>query len=124
MPTRKQRKRREKTFRHEFDYVEEDESGNEVAVDPAELRKPKKEPAKAKPQQRKGRPVREVQPPTWRRALKRGGLMGAALFAVMLLLDPRAAPIAVIYGGALIPFTYWIDRVSYRNYLKRSGKAG
>jgi hypothetical protein len=33
------------------------------------------------------------------------------------------ALIGVIYAAAFIPFTYWIDRIAYRNYLRRSGKA-
>jgi hypothetical protein len=41
MPTRKQRRRREKTFRHDYDFVVLDEEGREVEVDPAELRKAK-----------------------------------------------------------------------------------
>ncbi len=38
MPTKKQRRRREKSFRHEYDFVVEDEEGNEVPVDTTELR--------------------------------------------------------------------------------------
>jgi len=121
VPTRKQRRRREKSFRHEYDFVTYDDEGNEVELDPAELRKERPSP-KAKPQ-RGAKPVREVPPPSWRRAVRRGGLMGAVLLVVMLTLVRGAAGIAVVYAVALIPFTYWIDRFAYRNYLRRSGKA-
>ena len=120
MPTRKQRRRREKSFRHEYDFVTYDEEGNEVELDPAELRKDRPA-AKPKPQ-RGSKPVREVPPPSWRRAVRRGGLMGAFLLVVMLTLVKGAPAIAVLYAVALIPFTYWIDRFAYRNYLRRSGK--
>jgi predicted lipid-binding transport protein (Tim44 family) len=127
MPTRKQRRRREKNFRHEFGFVEYDEEGNEVELDPAELRKEKATPAKAKakPQQRgrANRPVREVPPPSWRRSFKRGGLMGGLMLIIMIGFLGSAAAIGIIYAAAFIPFTYWVDRIAYRNYLRRSGKA-
>jgi hypothetical protein len=124
MPTRKQRRRRDKAFRHEYELVTYDDEGNEVAVEPSELRKKDEAPkAKGKPQQRGARPVREVPPPSWRRAVRRGGLMGAGLLVVMSLLKMPVL-IGVIYAAALIPFTYWIDRVAHRNYLRRSGKTG
>src|SRR5215213_7177386 len=45
VPTRKQRRRRRKSFRHEYEYVLVDEEGNEVEVD--EERAPPKTAAKA-----------------------------------------------------------------------------
>jgi hypothetical protein len=126
VPTRKQRRRREKTFRHEYDFVTYDEEGNEVELDPGELRKEKDAAPKAKPAQpqRGGRPVREVPPPSWRRAFRRGGLMGIALLFLMLTLVKGSPVIPIVYALALIPFTYWIDRFAYRNYLRRTGKGG
>jgi len=122
MPSRKQRRRREKTFRHEYDFVTYDEEGNEVELDPAEVRKEKETP-KAKAQQRGGRPVREVPPPSWRRALKRGGLMGVGLLVIIAtLLKHTPILIGVFYAVALIPFTYMMDRFAYRTYLRRTGK--
>jgi hypothetical protein len=126
MPTRKQRRRRDKTFRHEYDFVTYDEEGNEVAVDPQELRK-EKEPAKPKPQAQAkgGRAVREVPPPSWKRAVKRGGLMGLGLIVLTSFLmkgKGGGIVIGVFYALALIPFTYWIDRFAYRNYLRKTGK--
>jgi len=131
MPTRKQRRRREKTFRHEYDFVTYDEEGNEVELDPAELRASKeKEAPKPKPQQRSsrsGRPVREVQPPSWRRSFRRGSVMGALMLVVVIAFFkqtplPGRVLIGLLYAAAFIPFTYWIDRIAYRNYLRRSGK--
>ena len=134
MPSRKQRRRRDKTFRHEYDLVLYDEEGNEVEVSPSELRKTK-EQEKPKPgKQRRGsqkgrnRPVREAPPPSWRRALRRGGLMGSVMFLIVLAffksmsLQGRIS-LGLIYAAAFVPFTYWIDRLAYRNFLRRSGKS-
>jgi hypothetical protein len=124
VPTRKQRRRRDKEFRHGYELVTYDESGNEVPLEAPE--KPK-EPAKSKAKTsarglRPKRPPREVKPPSWDRALKRGGLWSIGVFAFVILFKWPLA-LGVIYGVALIPFTYWIDRIAYRNYLRRSGKS-
>jgi hypothetical protein len=133
MPTRKQRRRREKDFRHDVRVFEVDEEGNEVPI--AELRareeKPAKPAAKAQRAQKGGRParrVREVQPPSWDRAFKRGGMMGGLMLLVFLFLL-RSGPIAervaigLFYAVAFVPLTYWIDRTAYRSYLKRSARS-
>jgi hypothetical protein len=135
MPTRKQRRRREKDFRHDVRVFEVDEEGNEVPI--AELRTREeaeaKPAAKAKraPQQKGGRQsraLREVQPPSWERALKRGGLMGGLMLLVFLFLLksgplPQRIAIGVFYAVAFVPLTYWVDRTAYRSYLKRSNRA-
>jgi hypothetical protein len=131
MPTRKQRRRRDKDFRHDVRVFEVDEEGNEIPI--AELRareeekKPQKPQKDAQPKSRSGRTLREVQPPSWERALKRGGLMGAAMIVVFLFLlkngpVTQRVLIGVFYAVAFIPLTYWIDRTAYRSYLKRVNK--
>ena len=131
MPTRKQRSRRAKDFRHDVRVFEVDEEGNEVPI--AELRtreeKPEKKPAQKKQQTRGGRALREVPPPSWERALKRGGMMGGAMLLVFLVLlknGPLVQRLAIglFYGIAFVPLTYWIDRTAYRSYLKRVARAG
>jgi hypothetical protein len=130
MPTKKQRRRREKTFRHEYDYVLLDEEGNEVAVDPDERRKQREEREAGKPKKapartsRSSRPIREVAPPSWERALKRGGGMGLLMFVLIVFLFSRQSLGARIAEGAVyavlfVPLTYWIDRMAYRAYERR-----
>ena len=130
MPTRKQRRRREKDFRHDVRVFEVDDEGNEVPI--AELRTREEKPAKPAPKQQRGgrgnRAVREVQPPSWERALKRGGLMGGLMLLVFLFLLQNGpivqrVGIGVFYGVAFVPLTYWIDRTAYRSYLKRVARA-
>jgi hypothetical protein len=128
MPTRKQRRRREKDFRHDVRVFEVDEEGNEVPL--AELRSSEERtPAKSKQPQKqlrtaKGRPVRVPPEPSWQRALKRGGLMGGAmLFAFIFLFKSAPLPLrvawGVFYAAAFIPLTYFIDRTAHRTYQKR-----
>ena len=119
MPTRKQRRRREKDFRHDVRVFEVDAEGNEVPL--AELRSSEERaPAKSKQQQKqlrnaKGRPVRVPPEPSWNRALKRGGLMGGAMLLAFVFLF-KSAPLplrlawGVFYAAAFIPLTYFVDR--------------
>jgi hypothetical protein len=136
MPTRKQRRRQQKSRRHEWEYVYVDEEGREVEVDEEELKRAKPEAAKAKspdarrngraPNQGQRRPRRVPQPPSWRRAAKRAALLGA-LFVVVFAFglggknrNPAGAVlIGAIYAVAFVPLQYFIDRVTYRAYLKR-----
>jgi hypothetical protein len=132
MPTRKQRRRRSKDFRHDVRVFEVDEEGNEVPIAELRTRDAKAKPPAAKGNQKqaargkggRGRPVREVAPPSWERAFKRGGAMGALMLVAFLFLF-KNAPIGLriawgaFYALAFIPLTYWIDRTAHRTYLRR-----
>jgi hypothetical protein len=128
MPTRKQRKRRAKDFRHDMRVFEVDEEGNEIAL--AELRTPEERKPKAKPQQGKSksnRPLRVPPQPSWQRAARRGGMMGGLMLVAFLFVLkngplPQRLGIGVFYGLAFIPLTYWIDRTAYRTYQRRLAK--
>ncbi len=138
MPSRKQRRRREKTFRHEYETVLLDADGNEVPLDPEELRAEREakeqeraaaKPARGKePKGRRGRALREPPQPSWQRALRRGGTMGALMLLAFIFLF-KDAPIGirlawgVFYAAAFIPLTYWIDRTAYRTYQRRLAKS-
>ena len=129
MPNRKQRRRREKDFRHDVRVYEVDEEGNEVPISELRTQEPAKPSAKSatsksngKP--RSGRAPREVPPPSWERAIKRGGLMGAGMLLIFVFVLKSGAVvqrvgIGVFYAVAFIPLTYWVDRTSYRTYQRR-----
>ena len=133
MPTRKQRRRRQKDFRHDVRVFEVDDEGNEIPI--AELRQKDEKPAKAAVKQQrgqarsaKGRPIKEASPPSWNRAIKRGGLMGGVMLLFFLFVLKSGSivqrvVIPVFYAAAFIPLTYLIDRTAYRSYLKRSGRS-
>jgi cytochrome c-type biogenesis protein CcmH/NrfG len=130
VPTKKQRRRQQKNRRHDWEYVYVDDEGNEVEVDPAELRTAKDEkerPRASSPQRRtnaRGRPVRQIEPPSWRRVGRRALLLGP-VFVVALLLLNRDQPIAASIVPAVflllffIPFSYFTDSLAYRMYQKR-----
>jgi hypothetical protein len=135
MPTRKQRRRRDKDFRHDVRVFEVDAEGNEVPI--AELRAREEPKAKAAPAKGAGkrgsakggssRALREPPQPSWNRALRRGGLMGGAmLLAFVFLFKNSSLPLRIVWGVfyavAFIPLTYWIDRTAYRAYLRRTAK--
>jgi hypothetical protein len=131
MPTKKQRRRHQKARRHEYEYVYVDDDGNEVAVEPAELRAEKdgqreSRPAKGaskKPAARTGG-GKTIQPPSWRRSGRRALIFGPLLIAAMMLfnhnlpLSQQIAP-AIFLMAFFIPFSYFTDSLAYRMYRKR-----
>jgi hypothetical protein len=131
--TRKQRRRRQKERRHEYEYVYVDEQGEEVDVDPAEVEEepapPRSKPKSAPKQERSAsfRGGREVQPPSWRRVGKRGLIFAPFMFLTLLLLDQGRsydllAINTVVLLGFFLPFSYVLDTLMYRVYLKRTGQ--
>jgi hypothetical protein len=138
VPSKKQRRRRAKAFRHEYDLVLVDAEGNEVPVDPDERRsereaKDAQRTAKAKParggqRSRGGRTIRQPPQPSWDRAMRRGGVMGALMLLAFIFLF-KSAPLGirlawgVFYAAAFVPLTYFVDRTAYRTYLRRLERA-
>jgi hypothetical protein len=136
MPTRKQRRKEQKSRRHEWEYVYVDEEGNEVEVDPEDV-KPQKPTARDNAKSRNGKAPaargtqgqRRVPPePSWPRAAKRAALLGVFFVIVFgfLLRGKHSNPagavlIGVVYAVAFIPLQYFIDRTVYRAYLRRQG---
>jgi hypothetical protein len=117
MATRKQRRRRAKEHRHE--YVWEDAEGNEL--DPDEVPSPKE---RSQPRAASSRPAREVQPPSWRRTLKRGLVFAPIMFVTVYLLSPDL-PLAtkimqtLFIVAIFVPFSYFLDGVFYRSHKRR-----
>ncbi|MDQ3823544.1 MAG: hypothetical protein M3321_09925 [Actinomycetota bacterium] len=129
MPTRKQRRRREKGRRHEYEYVWVDDEGREVEVDPAEVGAAKTRSVDGKPaRDRRGRPVRKIEPPSWSRVGKRALIFAPFMFVVVWLLKPEDAPAAgavvqtLVLLGFFLPFSYLMDSMMYRAYLRRTGQ--
>jgi hypothetical protein len=135
VPTKKQRRRQQKTRRHEWEYVYVDDEGQEVEVDPTELRNAKEEREKERPRNvaasrngSRGRQGRQIQPPSWRRVGKRG-LILAPVFVIMMMVLNRNQPVATWILPTLflllffIPFSYYTDSLAYRMYKKRLGRA-
>jgi hypothetical protein len=118
MPTRKQRRRREKELRHE--YVWEDEEGN--VLDPEEV--PTRRADSRRRASAAGRTPRVVQPPSWRRTLKRGLVFAPVMFVTVMLLSGNMTLTAQLAQTAFIvaifiPFSYLLDGMFWRSYKRR-----
>ena len=92
MPTKKQRRRQQKSRRHEYEYVYVDDEGNEVAVDPGDLRTDK-DTRKTDTRARAGggnnrspgrTGQRAINPPSWQRAAKRAVIFAEKSTATLL----------------------------------------
>ena len=126
MPTRKQRKRRQKERRHDYEYVYVDDDGNEVEVDPSELRADKPSARNGRGGQRRPPANPRVQPPSWRRVGKRGMFFAPIMFITVMLLNQdllwwqwlvQTVWLMLIF----LPFSYFMDTIMYRRYAKRMG---
>ena len=141
MPSKKQRRRREKERRHEYEYVYVDDEGHEL--DPSEVAaedEPSATPTKAKaaadkptPAARRGgrRPatgaIRPVPPPSWKRVAKRGAIFAPFMLLTISLLGkgltwPTRIAETVWLLLLFVPFSYFVDRMMYRRYLKQTGQ--
>ena len=133
MPSRKQRRRQLKEKRHEYEFVYVDADGNELDELPEGFEEEHKErPASrngSKPAAKKKQPpqrgTRRTPPePSWNRALKRGALLGAVVFALFSFTAKghwvSVLPLALLYTVLFVPFTYVIDRFAYKRYLART----
>jgi hypothetical protein len=129
MPTKKQRRRNQKARRHEYEYVYVDDEGNEVAVEPDELRTEKdarrdSRPRKAAAARPPARGGRTIEPPSWRKSARRALIFGPLLVVAMMLfnrnltLAQQLFP-AVFLIAFFIPFSYFTDSFAYRMYQKR-----
>jgi Flp pilus assembly protein TadB len=141
MPTRKQRRRQAKERRHEYEIVYLDNEGNEVETEPVDDEAPANrksdstgvKPTAAKPAQRGGRQAqtargaRKVDPPSWRKVLRRAAIFAPIMLVVVYLLRPKDATAASIIVQVVVlllfflPFSYFVDSMMYRQYRKRIG---
>ncbi len=135
MATKKQRRRRAKDRRHEWEYVYVDDSGQEVEADedeppakPAGAAEARPKPAgKSSAGRRSGRALRQPLPPSWKRSARRA-LPWQLLIIIVVVFVFRSAPvasrvlIAVLYGVAFVPFTYWVDKLAWQRFQRTSGR--
>ncbi len=131
MPTEKQRRRRAKSRRHEYEYVYVDDEGNEVSVAEDELRA-EKAPAPSRNGKTRARSARSnprIQPPSWRRVVRRGFIFAPLMFVTVMLLDSGSDETSVpqeLFMTAwllliFLPFSYFMDSFMYRRHLRRTG---
>lgn len=126
MATKKQRRRREKLQRHEYEYVVETEDGEEVVESPRQVAASSRARADGAPKvvDRRGRVIK---PPSWGRVLKRGAIFAPILLALLFLTGGNMAVEAKILNAVIllaifIPFSYMIDSMIYRSMLRRQSR--
>jgi hypothetical protein len=130
MPSRKQRRRRQKLQRHEYEYVVETEDGEEIPLDeledddehlaaPRRAAKPKAEPALT---DRRGRPL---QKPTFQKVFRRAAIFAPILFVFVYVTSRDRLSVTGVVLNTLvlvaffIPFSYLVDTMVYRSMLRR-----
>jgi hypothetical protein len=122
MPTRKQRRRREKEMRHE--YVWEDEEGNVLEPEDVPARKGGDASRRSSSAPRS---PREPQPPSWRKTLKRGVVFAPIMLVTVMFLSSDQTLVQQLVQtaflvGIFIPFSYFIDGMFYRSYKRRMAR--
>ena len=140
MATQKQRRKRAKEKRHEYDLVEIDSEGHETVLRASELKEasgarapaPKRGAAKSRPASRtsKTRASRGTpQPPSWRRVAKRSALFAPIFLATVLLVSGNRLSFAgavvntIFLLAFFMPVSYFMDRLVWRSYEKRQQRS-
>jgi len=126
MPSRKQRRRRAKERRHEWEEVWVDEEGREIDPPPEDDQGPSRNEKRTSAPSRQQSGRRNVQPPSWRRVGKRGLIFAPLMFVTVSLLSGNltiAQRIAntVFLLAFFLPFSYAMDAFMYRMFVKRGG---
>jgi hypothetical protein len=132
MPSRKQRRRREKERRHEWEEVWVDDEGNEVEPPPesdVQSRNGKRTASAPAKKQPGGR--RAVQPPSWTRAGKRALIFAPLMFLTVSFLSRGSGATntqnvlqTLFLLAFFLPFSYGMDAFMYRMYVRRGGQTG
>ena len=129
MPSRKQRRRREKLQRHEYEYVIENEEGEEIVVErhATEPEKDGKGRGPGAPRDRRGR---EIPKPSLQRVLRRTAIFGPLILVVVYVTSGKNATTAskiytaVVLLAFFVPCSYLVDVFMYRVFQRRQGRTG
>ena len=132
MATKKQQRRRQKLKRHEYEEVYVDDEGNELPPEEAEelaaasTSRRVERTQKDKPTTRAGR---VLEPPSWRKTLKRGLLFFPLMLITVMLLGQELTLAQQIFQtlvlmGFFLPFSYFMDSMMWRSYQRRIARTG
>jgi hypothetical protein len=123
MPSRKQRRRREKLQRHEYEYVIETEEGEVVPVEKPTEREKRNGKGSSRPAPTRG--GREIPPPSLGRVARRTAIFAPLIVVVVWLASASSVSTgakllnAVALIAFFIPFSYLVDVFMYRWFSKR-----
>lgn len=138
MPTRKQRRRRLKEQRHEWEEVYVDAEGRELAPEEVEELVPER-PARngrttqkpaGRSAQAKGataRAERGVKPPSWKRVFKRAAIFAPLMYLFIAVTSDDLSPAQGVLTTVwllivFIPFSYLMDSLTHRIWKKRADR--
>lgn len=133
MATKKQQRRRQKLKRHEYEEVYVDDEGNVIPPEEAEelgVASPARQAertAKERPTTRAGR---TLEPPSWRKTLKRGLLFFPLMLITVYLLAGDEVTTAGKVGQTVVlmcfflPFSYFMDSMVWRSHQRRIERSG
>ena len=124
MATKKQRRRRAKIQRHQWEYVEATEDGEEIVVDSPRGGGPENRGSKNGAPQMVDRRGRRIQKPSLQRVLKRGAIFGPLLFILVFITAGDLSTGGKILQAAFLvaiflPFSYFLDVMLYRFLTRR-----
>jgi hypothetical protein len=133
--TQKQRKKRAKEKRHQYDLVEIDSEGNETVLSTSDMKTDAAPKSTAKATKTGGRSLGRggrggPQAPSWPRVLKRGALFAPVFLATVMLLGGGrlsfvgAVVQTVFLLAVFVPFSYFMDRFMWRSHQKRMARDG
>jgi hypothetical protein len=128
--SKKQRRRRQKERRHEYEYVYVDSEGQEVAVEGDESPRPADGKTPPAPKPLTTERGRKIEPPSWRRTLRRAALFAPLMLVILYLLRPKDGSSAGVVVNVLVlmaffvPFSYFMDSLMYRFAQKRLARGG
>ena len=132
MATKKQQRRRQKLKRHEYEEVYVDDEGNVLPPDEAEelgvassARKPERT-SKDRPTTRGGR---TLDPPSWRKTIRRGLLFAPLMLITVMLLGRDLTLVQQVFQTLVLlcfflPFSYFMDSMMWRSYQRRTARTG
>ena len=132
MATKKQQRRRQKLKRHDYEEVYVDEEGNVLPPEKAEelavasTSRKAERTAKQRPTTRSGR---VLEPPSWRKVLKRGLLFFPLMLITVMLLGRDLSLVqqvfqTVVLMAFFLPFSYFMDSMMWRSHQRRIARAG
>ncbi len=124
MATKKQRRRLAKIQRHQWEYVETTEDGEEIVVDSPRGGRPENRGSKNGAPQMVDRRGRRIQKPSLQRVLKRGAIFGPLLFILVFITAGDLSTGGKILQAAFLvaiflPFSYFMDVMLYRFLTRR-----
>jgi hypothetical protein len=128
MASKKQRRRREKDRRHDYEYVYYDEEGRELKVEslgPKEDKSSKPKQIRTSPNGHPPAGLRPVKPPNWRTIRMQALFLALIYFALLMITAKKGTSIwgvllqCVVLVGVMVPFMWYFQRLSYRSYLRR-----